>query len=81
MSVDFYLVCHDCRKRIHIAQDGLSGWTFYSGERNCMKQLSAWFAEHTLEYPSHKFTLENEHAASRDEYPEIEWSPNHTSTP
>jgi hypothetical protein len=76
MSVDYYLVCHECRKRIHVAQHGLGGWSFYSGERDCMRQLSAWFCEHTLDHDaSHRFVLHSEDEISSEDYEEIEWRP------
>lgn len=46
MSVDYYMICDGCKKAIHVAQDGLSGFTFYSGEPDCMKKLAAFLDEH-----------------------------------
>lgn len=77
MSVDYYLVCHACQQKIHVAQDGLSGWTFYSGERDCMAKLSAWLEDHTLDKATHRLVLHNEDAVSSAEYPRIHWTPNH----
>lgn len=48
MSVDHYMACMHCRECIHIAQDGLSGFTFYSGEPDCMQQLGEFLSEHSL---------------------------------
>lgn len=60
MSVEYYLVCHQCRQRIHVAQDGLSGWTFYRGEPDCMQKLGAWMEEHSLDKQDHTFALHAE---------------------
>jgi hypothetical protein len=75
MSIDFYLVCHDCKKRISIAQDGLGGWTFYSGEADCMAKLGRWLGEHALIEGSaaHRLALVTEHDERAQDYCEIEW--------
>jgi hypothetical protein len=75
MSVDFYLVCESCRKRIHIAQDGLGGWSFYSGEPDCMAKLSQWLGDHAMAAGEHHFALHSEHATASEDYAEIEWRP------
>lgn len=75
MSVDLYLCCAGCQKRIHVAQDGLSGFRFYSGERDCMDKLGAWLGEHVLLEGNHAFVVAGEQ--SFEDYPEIEWRPNH----
>lgn len=46
MSTDYYLVCGQCDCSIHVAQDGYSGWTFYSGEPDCMRELSDFLQNH-----------------------------------
>ena len=48
MSQTFSLVCHEKRKRVWIGQgqDGLMG-TFYSGEKQTMRQLHRFFLETT----------------------------------
>ena len=48
MSVCYYLVCHDCKKSLWVAQDGLSGFSFYSGEPQTMKALRDFLADHAL---------------------------------
>jgi hypothetical protein len=48
MSVDFYFACDACKAAIHVAQDGLSGFTFYSGEPECMKALGVFLRAHRL---------------------------------
>ncbi len=81
VSVEYYLVCHECRKRIHVAQVGLSGWTFYSGERDCMAKLCGWLSEHAFDLAQHSFVMGNEDETMSEDYPEIEWTPNHLSEP
>lgn len=48
MSVDYYLACNKCNECVHVAQDGLGGWTFYSGEPDCMAELGTWLGEQVL---------------------------------
>jgi hypothetical protein len=76
MSVNFYLVCHQCRQKIHVAQDGFSGWSFYSGEPGCMRKLSDWFSDHAIdsEKSVHRFVLHSEHVVSSEDYEELPWS-------
>lgn len=47
MSVDYYMACGKCMQCIHVAQDGLGGWTFYSGEPDCMQELGEFLGEHS----------------------------------
>jgi hypothetical protein len=48
MSVDYYLACEKCMKCYHVAQDGFSGFGFYSKEPRCMKGIGPFLAEHVL---------------------------------
>jgi hypothetical protein len=59
MSCDYYLTCHACKKGLHVAQDGLSGFTFYSGEPETMRKLRDFLAEHNGQ--SHALELATEH--------------------
>ena len=43
MSTAYYLVCKDCKRMIHIGQNGTS---FYSGEPACMKALGQFLYKH-----------------------------------
>lgn len=72
MSVEFYLVCHGCKKKIHIAQDGFSGFRFYSKHEACMKVLQDFLAEHVF-LPDHQFQFTQEGGDWLDEYMEIEY--------
>lgn len=47
MSVDYYMGCAHCYEALHIAQDGLSGFTFYSGQLDTMKLLGHFFECHS----------------------------------
>lgn len=71
MSCDYYLACTTCGSCVHVAQDGLSGWSFYSGEPDCMKTLGVWMGAHTLG-PCKVVLLPEQDV---EEYEEIEWSP------
>lgn len=68
MSVDYYLACNKCRKCYHVAQDGMSGFTFYSGEPRCMKGLGPFLAEHVL--CGAPVVLAEHHL---DDYDRVEW--------
>jgi len=48
MSVDYYFACKKCNECTHVAQDGLSGFTFYSGEPDCMEKLGHFLRDHSL---------------------------------
>jgi hypothetical protein len=46
VSSDYYFACGKHMECIHVAQDGLGGFSFYSGEPNCMEELGQWLDEH-----------------------------------
>lgn len=46
MSVEYDLVCEDCKETVWVAQDGLSGYTFYSGEPDTMRALGEFLYKH-----------------------------------
>jgi hypothetical protein len=69
MSTDYYMVCTNCKEAIHIAQDGMSGFTFYSGEKNCMKEYKVFIKNHI----GHSLTVLSENKIDHDDYKEIEW--------
>jgi hypothetical protein len=75
MSVDWYMGCEDCRECIHIAQDGLSGWTFYSGEPDCMRQLGKFLGEHSLCGGVHMLSEQ-----IVEEWTEREWRATHNTS-
>lgn len=71
MSTSFFLVCHETKKAIHIASDGFSGWSFYSGEPECMNALRDFMEEHRrkqLEF------MDEGRFFDLDGYLEYEWS-------
>lgn len=80
MSTDYYLACRKCRECVHIAQDGLSGFTFYSGEPDCMRKLGEFLGGHNLG-SEHDITLISEHYLDDDAedrpYEELKWTPKH----
>lgn len=47
MSVDYYMACEHCHVALHVAQDGLGGFTFYSGMPECMTALGTFLREHS----------------------------------
>lgn len=76
MSTCYYLTCHDCKQYLNVAQDGLSGFTFYSGEPRCMQAMRDFLAGHAL-MDRHHLELLSEHQLEGDEfmiYIEIEWA-------
>jgi hypothetical protein len=68
MSTDYYLACHTHQEKIHVAQDGFSGWGFYSGEPHCMTALKGFLDRHRS--PCH---LELIPEQTYDYFHEIEW--------
>ena len=48
MSTHIYMACDKCKSAIWIGQTGLSGFTFYSGEQECMSALGRWLRDHYL---------------------------------
>lgn len=79
MSVAYFLVSES--EAINVAQVGLSGFTFYSGEVDCMLKLRNFLERNMGE--SLKFLSEhvvNDMLPCEDEpaqITEIEWTPNH----
>lgn len=69
MSTDYYLACHNHQEKIHVAQDGFSGWSFYSGEPKCMDALRDFLDRHRS--PCHlEFVPEQTYEC----FHEVEWS-------
>lgn len=79
MSTDFYLCCHDCKKIIHIAQDGFSGFGYYSGEPECQKALFKFFADHVFLH-GHRLGFIQEQGDEYDNYEHIDWDTKRTPT-
>lgn len=75
MSVDYYLVSET--EAIHVAQDGMSGYTFYHGEKDCMRKLGEFLDRNR----NGQLRFLDEHIAGDliDDVcvKEITWSPNH----
>lgn len=72
MSLNYYLVCHECKQRIQIAQTSVGRWSFFRG-KSPMDKLDAWLEEHATGKPEHRFVLHSEHIQSSKDYQEIEW--------
>jgi hypothetical protein len=72
MSVDYYLACDKCKQAIHVAQDGMGGFTFYSGEPDCLYHLGRFLEEHTL--CGGKVTLLNEHHVIDEDLKCVHWT-------
>jgi len=74
MSTDYYFACHDCKKAIHVAQIGMSGFSFYSGEKDCMDKLRAFMEAHVMsECNGKSFAIVSEQSYEADFYEEIDW--------
>ncbi len=79
MSVEYYFACRTCRKCIHVAQDGFSGFGFYTGESKCMRAFPAFLEEHR----NHdvRFVMEQtqfdpynkDDPNDLDDYEEVDW--------
>jgi len=77
MSTDYYLACKKCKKAYHVAQDGLSGFTFYSGEAGCMAGMNDFLGTHTICDGDVK--LISEHMVDAEDYDEVRWPYRFTS--
>jgi hypothetical protein len=77
MSVDYYMVCHECRQSLHVAQDGLSGWTFYRGEPDCMKALGAFLESHKF-HPAQVSMAPEQYY---EDYEEVDWQASPAPSP
>ena len=75
MSVDYYLACDKCKEAIHIAQDGLGGFSFYSKEPDCLYNLDRFLEKHTL--CGGIVTLVNEHKVIDEDIHTVPWTPAH----
>lgn len=73
MSVDYYLACDKCKEAIHVAQDGMGGFSFYSKEPDCLYHLDRFLQLHVL--CGGKVTLVNENLVIDDDYNEVHWTP------
>lgn len=71
MSVDYYLACRKCKESIHVAQDGMSGFTFYRGEPDCMLKLAMFLEDHTV--GDHDVRYISEHEEYDLDYKRREW--------
>lgn len=71
MSIDYYFGCRKHKKAVHVAQDGMSGFTFYRGELDCMLKLGQFLKEHSL--GDCKVEFISEHQVDDGDYEEVEW--------
>lgn len=69
MSVEYYLACHKCQQVLHVAQTGMSGFTFYRGEPDCMKQLGVFIEDHE----GHPIQIVLEQGNEDETYAHIDW--------
>jgi len=67
MSVDYYVTCTFCNEKIHVAQDGLGGFSFYSGDPKCMTALGKFFENHIL----HEMHIFSEQFC--EDYKRVDW--------
>jgi len=72
MSVEYYVACHECRKILHVATDRMGGFSFYSGEPNCMRALRDMLADCIFHID--KLAFVREQGPEWDDYKQIEWS-------
>ncbi len=76
MSTDHYFACTTCGTCIHVAQDGLSGFTFYSGEPGCMAELGRWLEKHSLSPCAIAWMSEHE----VEDFEEVDWPAHNTGS-
>lgn len=71
MSVDYFFACRKCKESIHVAQDGMSGYSFYKDEPDCMRQVMRFLADHTIGH--HNVRYIDEHQEMSVNYKRREW--------
>lgn len=76
MSTDYYMTCDGCKEAIDIASWGISGFSFYHGNREAMKALTQFLERHTLCGSGSLPRLCDEHYVHYAEYKRIEWNAN-----
>jgi hypothetical protein len=72
MSTLYYMTCHQCKKSIWVAQDGLSGFSFYSGEPACMRAYKDFLLDHQR-HPLELVPEQDHDYLEEAGYVEIEW--------
>lgn len=70
MSREYYLVCHECKKKVHVGCVGFSGLQFWSGDKEVMAAVYALLEDCFLHLDSLAFVWEQ--TKEDDEYMEIE---------
>ena len=78
MSVDYYMACEACKECYWVGQDGLSGFTFYSGEPRCMKGLPDFLEEHVLCGGEGPRLMPEQHV---EDFKQIDWPSNEPQSP
>jgi len=49
MSEEYYLVCHKCKRKVHVGCIGMSGFQFWSSEKENMDDMREMMAECVLD--------------------------------
>lgn len=73
MSTCYYMACEKCREYYWVAQDGMSGFHFYSREPRCMEGISAFLGKHVLCGKPPVLMSEHYLIEQEPEWKEIEW--------
>ena len=68
MSVEYYFVCHECKEKLHIGCDGMSGFQFWYGDESIMKSMKSMLARCVFHYEKLGFTMEQ--TIAEEEYSE-----------
>jgi len=72
MSIDFFIVCHKCRERLHVGQ----GRVVYTGEPETMEALRQFLYTHRDEL--HPLGFFGDYAAPAQDYKRFEPGPKGT---
>ena len=61
MSQEYYIVCDECRKKVHVGCVGMSGVQFWSKEDSVMANVSLLLSSCFLHLDKLKFVWEQSH--------------------
>lgn len=72
MSTNYYMACEKCQECYWVAQDGMSGFAFYSGEPRCMAGMNDFLSKHVL-CGGTGLRLMSEHRV--EDFKDVDWPP------
>lgn len=70
MSTEYYLVCHECKKKAHVGCFGMSGVQFWSGEKDAMEKANKILNDCVI-FHTDKLGFVREQSDEDEEYREV----------